>query len=190
MCIRDRVYIDALVASMKKELAKLTFEPEVILVSFHGVPKEYLLKGDPYHCQCVKTWRLMREAFGWPEDKLRMSFQSRFGKAEWLQPYTDATLEKLGKAGTARVDVICPGFAADCLETLEEIAMEGKETFLHAGGKAFNYLPVCNDSEPFVHALAAVAEENLAGWVSRDWDRESAERANKTSAALAKTLGA
>ena len=121
----DPVYIDSVVASMKKELAKLTFEPEVILVSFHGVPKEYLLKGDPYHCQCVKTWRLMREAFGWPADKFRMSFQSRFGKAEWLQPYTDKTVEALAESGVKRMAIVAPGFSADCLETLEELDGDG-----------------------------------------------------------------
>jgi ferrochelatase len=118
------------------------------------------------------------------------TFQSRFGRAEWLQPYTDETLKKLGRSGTQRIDVICPGFAADCLETLEEIADEGKETFLHAGGKTFNYLPVANESEPFMRALTTIVLENLGGWVSTDWDDAAALSKAQQSATLAKTMGA
>ncbi|NIX77983.1 ferrochelatase [Microvirga terricola] len=161
----DSVYIDAVVSSMKRDLAKLPFEPEVILVSFHGVPKEYLLKGDPYHCHCVKTWRLMREAFGWPEDKFRMSFQSRFGPDEWLQPYTDETVKALAESGVKRMAIVAPGFSADCLETLEELDVENREIFLHHGGEQFAYLPCLNDSEDGMRVIRSIAERELQGWL-------------------------
>ena len=131
----DPVYIDALVASMRRELARLPAEPEVILVSFHGVPRSYLLKGDPYHCHCVKTWRLMREAIGWPAERFRMSFQSRFGNEEWLKPYTDETVKELAESGVKSMAIVAPGFSADCLETLEELNGENREIFLHHGGE-------------------------------------------------------
>jgi ferrochelatase len=161
----DPVYIDALISSMKASLAKLTFEPEVILVSFHGVPKEYLLKGDPYHCHCVKTWRLMREKFGWHEDRFRLSFQSRFGPDEWLQPYTDKTVEALAQKGIKRMAIIAPGFTADCLETLEELDVENREIFMHNGGEEFAYLPCLNDSEDGMRVIRHVVERELQGWV-------------------------
>jgi ferrochelatase len=161
----DPVYIDAVVTSMKAELAKLAFEPEVILVSFHGVPKEYLLKGDPYHCHCAKTWRLMREAFGWPAERFRMSFQSRFGPAEWLQPYTDKTVESLAQSGIKRLAIVAPGFTADCLETLEELDGENREIFMHNGGQDFAYLPCLNDSEQGMRVIRHVVERELQGWL-------------------------
>jgi protoporphyrin/coproporphyrin ferrochelatase len=161
----DPVYIDALIASMTASLARLTFEPEVILVSFHGVPKEYLLKGDPYHCHCVKTWRLMREAFGWPEERFRMSFQSRFGTAEWLKPYTDETVKGLAESGVKRLAMVAPGFSADCLETLEELDGENREIFLHHGGSDFAYLPCLNDSEEGVDVIEHLVRRELQGWL-------------------------
>src|SRR3954470_7695552 len=161
----DPVYIDALVTSMKQELAKLTYEPDVILVSFHGVPKEYLLKGDPYHCHCVKTWRLMREAFGWPADRFRMSFQSRFGPDEWLKPYTDETVKALAESGVKRMAIVAPGFSADCLETLEELNGENREIFMHNGGEQFAYLPCLNDSPEGLRVIEAIVERELKGWV-------------------------
>jgi protoporphyrin/coproporphyrin ferrochelatase len=161
----DPVYIDALVTSMRKELATLTFEPEVILVSFHGVPKEYLLKGDPYHCHCVKTWRLMREAFGWPAERFRMSFQSRFGPDEWLKPYTDKTVEALAESGVKRMAIVAPGFSADCLETLEELNGENREIFMHHGGEQFAYLPCLNDSPEGMRVIEAIVERELKGWL-------------------------
>jgi len=161
----DPVYIDAVVSSMKRDLAKLTFEPDVILVSFHGVPKEYLLKGDPYHCHCVKTWRLMREAFGWPADRFRMSFQSRFGTAEWLQPYTDETVKSLAASGIKRMAIVAPGFSADCLETLEELNGENREIFLHHGGQDFAYLPCLNDSDEGMRVINHIVERELQGWL-------------------------
>ena len=130
------------------------------------------------------------DALGLKKDDYVVTFQSRFGRAEWLQPYTDKTLEKLGKAGTRRVDVICPGFAADCLETLEEIADEAKSTFLRAGGKEFYYIPVANDTEAFVGALATIAREQLVGLLLDSWDRERAQQGNNAAAARAQALGA
>ncbi len=161
----DPVYIDAIVTSMKAELAKLDFEPEVVLVSFHGVPKEYLLKGDPYHCHCVKTWRLMGEALGWPPERLRMSFQSRFGTAEWLKPYTDETVKGLADSGVKRMAIVAPGFSADCLETLEELNGENREYFMHHGGEKFAYLPCLNDSEQGMRVIGAIVERELQGWL-------------------------
>ena len=161
----DAVYIEAVIASMKRSLAALPFEPEVILVSFHGVPKEYLLKGDPYHCQCVKTWRLMREAFGWPPERFRMSFQSRFGPDEWLKPYTDETVKGLAESGVKRIALVAPGFSADCLETLEELDGENREIFMHHGGKSFAYLPCLNDSEEGMRVIRHVVERELMGWL-------------------------
>jgi protoporphyrin/coproporphyrin ferrochelatase len=161
----DPVYVDALASSMRQALAKLTFEPEVILVSFHGVPKEYLLKGDPYHCHCVKTWRLLRDAIGWSPDRFRMSFQSRFGTAEWLQPYTDETVESLAKGGVRRLALVAPGFSADCLETLEELDKENREIFMHNGGEEFGYLPCLNDSDEGMRVIRNVVERELQGWL-------------------------
>ncbi|MDQ4136638.1 MAG: ferrochelatase [Pseudomonadota bacterium] len=161
----DPTYIDAIVTSMKAELAQLDFEPEVVLVSFHGVPKEYLLKGDPYHCHCVKTWRLMREALGWSPERLRMSFQSRFGTAEWLKPYTDETVKGLADSGVKRMAIVAPGFSADCLETLEELNGENREYFMHHGGEKFAYLPCLNDSEEGMRVIRAIVERELQGWI-------------------------
>ncbi|HEX2137944.1 MAG TPA: ferrochelatase [Microvirga sp.] len=161
----DPVYIDAVVASMRSALAELPFEPEVILVSFHGVPKEYLLKGDPYHCHCVKTWRLMREAFGLPAERFRMSFQSRFGTAEWLKPYTDETVAALARSGVKRLAIVAPGFSADCLETLEELDGENREIFLHSGGERFAYLPCLNDGEEGMRVIRTLVARELQGWL-------------------------
>jgi ferrochelatase len=161
----DPAYIDALVASMRRELSKLAFEPETILVSFHGVPKSYLLKGDPYYCHCHKTWRLMREAFGWPEERFRLSFQSRFGPEEWLQPYTDETVKALAASGVKRLAVVAPGFSADCLETLEELDIENRGYFMEAGGEHFAYLPCLNAGEDGLAVIEAVVRRELQGWV-------------------------
>ncbi|MCA3255511.1 MAG: ferrochelatase [Alphaproteobacteria bacterium] len=161
----DPAYIDAVAASLRAGLAALDFEPDVVLTSFHGMPERTLMLGDPYHCQCQKTARLLREAMGWSEDRLRISFQSRFGRAEWLKPYTDATLEALPGEGKRKVALIAPGFSADCLETLEEIAMEGAEIFQHAGGERFAYIPCLNASEGGVALLKTLLERELAGWI-------------------------
>jgi protoporphyrin/coproporphyrin ferrochelatase len=171
------------------KIGRPDFATDKLLMTFHGVPKFHLDKGDPYHCESHKSARLIAEALNLKKDDYLVTFQSRFGKAEWLQPYTDKTLEALGTKGTKRVDVICPGFAADCLETLEEIADEGKETFLHAGGKTFNYLSVTNDTPAFVSALTEIAREHLGGWVSETFDRDAAKRDNELSALRAKAMG-
>jgi ferrochelatase len=139
--------------------------PEKLVMSFHGLPQFSLDKGDPYHCECHKTGRLLAQELGLKPEQYFLSFQSRFGKAEWLKPYTTATLKQLGKQKTKRVDVVCPGFVADCLETLEEIAMEGKEDFQHAGGGEFNYIPCLNERNDWMHALTDMVMDNLQGWL-------------------------
>lgn len=139
--------------------------PEKLVMSFHGVPQYTLDKGDPYHCECHKTGRLVAEALGLTREQYTVSFQSRFGRAEWIKPYTTATLLELGKTKTRRVDVVCPGFVGDCLETLEEIAMEGREDFQHAGGGEYHYIPCVNDRSDWIHALTDLVIENLQGWM-------------------------
>jgi protoporphyrin/coproporphyrin ferrochelatase len=161
----DPVYIEAVAASLESELAKLPFKPEVILASFHGVPKDYLLKGDPYHCHCQKTARLLRARLGLSEDKFMLTFQSRFGTAEWLQPYTDMTVKGLAERGVKNLAIVAPGFTADCLETLEELAGENAEIFHHHGGENFAALPCLNDSEAGMTVIAHVVQRELGGWV-------------------------
>ncbi|HEV8692185.1 MAG TPA: ferrochelatase, partial [Ideonella sp.] len=139
---------------------------ETLLMSFHGMPERTLKLGDPYHCQCQKTARLLSESLGLAPHEWRISFQSRFGRAKWLGPATTAVLKDLAASGTKRVDVICPGFAADCLETLEEINQEGRELFLHAGGQAFHYIACLNDSPAGMTALAELAQRHLQGWMN------------------------
>lgn len=185
-------YIAALAASVREHWMK-NGRPETgyrLMLSFHGVPKYTLDKGDPYHCECHKTARLLREALGMKPDEMDVCFQSRFGKAEWLQPYTAPTLVKLGKSGISRVDVMCPGFVSDCLETLEEIAMEGKADFLAAGGKTFHYIPCLNDRPDWINALADLTRQHLQGWPSdRDHLQKNAEAA-AAGARHARALGA
>ncbi|MEM1047303.1 MAG: ferrochelatase [Pseudomonadota bacterium] len=161
----DPAYIAALAASLKEGIEALDFEPEVVLASFHGLPKDYLLKGDPYHCQCHKTARLMREHLGWGADRLQITFQSRFGRAEWLQPYTDKTVEALAKDGVKRLAIITPGFSADCVETLEEIAMQNGEIFEEHGGENFALVPCLNDTEAGMNVIEELVERELQGWV-------------------------
>lgn len=161
----DPAYIGALAASIEAGLAALDFEPQVVIASFHGMPARTLALGDPYHCHCQKTARLLGERLGWAPGKLRLTFQSRFGRAEWLKPYTDATLAALPGEGIRRVAVVAPGFAADCLETLEEIALQGRETFEHAGGERFAYLPCLNDSPPGIDMMQKLMVRELEGWV-------------------------
>ncbi len=140
---------------------------EVLLLSFHGIPARNIELGDPYQSQCLETARLLAARLGLVPAQYRVTFQSRFGKAKWLEPYTEPTLRELGAAGVKRVDVACPGFPADCLETLEEIAMEGREAFLHAGGEQFSYIPCLNDGSAWIDALADIAERHLSGWNTR-----------------------
>lgn len=162
-------YLDALRQSVDSYWAEHG-HPDKLVMSFHGIPKRSLDLGDPYHCECQKTGRLLAEALGLSKDRYRICFQSRFGKAEWLKPYTAQTLEELGRAGTRRVDVICPGFVADCLETLEEIGMEGKAGFLKAGGGEYHYIPALNSRATWISALADLVMENLGGWLPEDWN--------------------
>ncbi len=140
--------------------------PDKLLMSFHGLPRYTLDKGDPYHCECHKTGRLLAQELGLKPEQYAISFQSRFGKAAWLQPYTTATLKEWGKQKTGRVDVVCPGFVADCLETLEEIALEGREDFQHAGGGEYRYIPCLNDRNDWMHALTELVLDNLQGWLT------------------------
>jgi protoporphyrin/coproporphyrin ferrochelatase len=159
----DAGYIDALKQSVLAYW-QAHGRPDKLVMSFHGMPERTLQLGDPYHCECHKTGRLLAEALGLQRDQYVVTFQSRFGKAKWLEPYTEPTLVALGQAGVGRVDVICPGFTADCIETLEEIDQEAREAFLHAGGKSFHYIPCLNDSTPWLRALAGLCERHLSGW--------------------------
>lgn len=161
----DPVYIDALAASIKAHLATLSFEPEMILASFHGMPQKYIDKGDPYYDQCVATTEALRPRLGPDAGKLMLTFQSRFGFDPWLQPYTDKTVEKLAKDGVRRLAVITPGFSADCLETLEEIAQENAEIFLHNGGEQFSFIPCLNDSEGGMDVIRQLVLRELQGWL-------------------------
>jgi protoporphyrin/coproporphyrin ferrochelatase len=159
-------YIDAIVTNVLAHWMKIRrpdfAKGDKLVMTFHGVPRAHIDKGDPYERECLKTAELIAHQLDLKKGQYIATFQSRFGKAEWLKPYTDTTLEELGRAGTERVDVICPGFAADCLETLEEIAIEGKATFREAGGKDYHYLPVTNDTEPFIRAIAALIREKMS----------------------------
>lgn len=159
----DPGYIEALARSVERHW-KDNGRGEMLMMSFHGIPARNIALGDPYQTQCLETGRLLAERLQLASDQFRITFQSRFGRAKWLEPYTEPTLRELGAAGVKRVDVICPGFPADCLETLEEIAIEGREAFLHSGGETFHYVPSLNDSPAFVTALAGIAERNLIGW--------------------------
>ena len=159
----DPLYIDTLRASLEAGLAGLDFEPQAILASFHGMPQRTLELGDPYHCHCHKTARLLSEASG---RALKVTFQSRFGRAKWLEPATDIALAALPKQRVERVAILAPGFSADCLETLEELAIRGRETFLAAGGTHFAYLPCLNDSDAGMAMLRALIGRELAGWAS------------------------
>ena len=161
----EPVYIDALASSLGAELAKLSFKPEVIMASFHGVPEDYVEKGDPYVQHCTETTRLLRQKLKLDEESLIMTFQSRFGKAEWVKPYTDATVKRLAEQGVKNLAVITPGFAADCLETLEEIAMENAEIFHAAGGENFAAVPCLNDSPGGMSVIRDIVLRELKGWV-------------------------
>ena len=156
----EPLYINALKNSLEKKISKINWQPDLIVASYHGIPKKYFDKGDPYHCYCQKTTRLLNESFN-NNIEIKTTFQSRFGPQEWLQPYTDKTLEKLPKEGKKNVLLICPGFSSDCVETLEEIAMQGKETFLKNGGKNFDVVPCLNDSEDHIELLSYLVNKYL-----------------------------
>jgi protoporphyrin/coproporphyrin ferrochelatase len=161
----EPVYIEALARSIERHLATLNFEPEIVLASYHGIPKAYFERGDPYHCHCMKTSRLLREKLGWDEKRLITTFQSRFGAQEWLQPYTDRTVERLARDGAKNIAIVNPGFSSDCIETLEEIAGEVAEIFRHAGGENFSHIPCLNDSDDGMKVIETIARRELQGWV-------------------------
>lgn len=161
----DPDYIEALGVSIDAHLATLPFKPELIVASFHGMPKAYVDAGDPYQAQCIATASALRERLGLDEKKLLLTFQSRFGTDEWLEPYTDKTVERLGKEGVKRLVVVMPGFAADCLETLEEIAGENAETFKHNGGEEFSAIPCLNDSDAGMDVIRQLVLRELQGWI-------------------------
>jgi ferrochelatase len=161
----DPDYIEALAVSISAHLKTLAFQPELILASFHGMPQKYIDKGDPYRVQCVATMDALRRRMGLDASKLMLTFQSRFGFDEWLQPYTDKTIEQLAKDGVRRIAVVTPGFSADCLETLEEIAQENAEIFKHNGGEQFVAIPCLNDSDPGMDVIRQLVLRELQGWI-------------------------
>ncbi len=161
-----------------------------LVMSFHGVPRRTLDLGDPYHCECRKTARLLTQALGLRDDEALVTFQSRFGRAEWLQPYTAPTVEQLARDGVKTIDIMCPGFPADCLETLEEIAMEVRDTFLGAGGREYRYIPCVNDSPSFIHALADLATAHMQGWPVTRGEQEARAAEAAESPPRARALGA
>ena len=158
-------YIEALAQSVERAYAEMAETPDILVASYHGVPKRYLMEGDPYHCQCAKTTRLLKERLGWGDKDIVTTFQSRFGPEEWLQPYTVEEVARLAEAGKKKIAVIAPAFSADCIETLEEINEEIKESFEEAGGESFTYIPCLNDDDAHIEALVDAIEANLAGWV-------------------------
>jgi protoporphyrin/coproporphyrin ferrochelatase len=159
------VYIDALAQSVERAYAGLDHHPDVLVASYHGMPQRYLMEGDPYHCQCAKTSRLLRERLGWQKDAIDTTFQSVFGREVWLKPYTVEHVAELAKAGKRRIAVMAPAFSADCIETLEEINGEIRDAFMHAGGEEFTYIPCLNDDNPHIAALVQIIQENLSGWI-------------------------
>jgi len=158
-------YIEALARSIETHLATLDFEPEKVIASWHGIPASYFRKGDPYYCHCMKSTRLIGERLGWKEGRLMATFQSRFGPEEWLQPYTDKTIEQLARDGVRSIAVFNPGFVADCLETLEEIAIQGAESFHENGGTNFTHIPCLNDSAEGMAVIETLVRRELQGWV-------------------------
>ncbi len=187
----DHGYIKALASSVEKHWQK-NGRDGLLLMSFHGLPQRNLQLGDPYFCQCHKTARLLAEQLRLADDQWKITFQSRFGKAQWVQPYTDKTLAELAKQGTQRVDVICPGFPADCLETLEEMNVENRETFIEAGGNEYHYIPALNDSDVHIDALMSLISKHIQGWpeASDDWRVESVDKAAVRTQSFSKEKGA
>jgi ferrochelatase len=165
----DAGYIEALAKRVKHHWMH-NGQADQLVMSFHGVPERTLKLGDPYHCECLKTARLLAGRLGLSQDRYKVTFQSRFGKAKWLEPYTEPTLIKMAQNGTQSVDLICPGFTSDCLETLEEINMEAREAFMHAGGKKFEYIDCLNDSPDWIRALADLTERHMQGWPTKQAD--------------------
>ncbi len=184
-------YIGALAASVREHWAS-DGRGEHLLMSFHGLPRRYLLAGDPYHCHCQKTGRLLAEALFLKDDEWSLSFQSRVGREEWLRPYTDERVQDLGKAGVRHIDVICPGFSADCLETIEEIAMQNQEFFIEAGGERLSYVPALNARRDHISFLTQLVLRHLQGWpeTSPAWDEETHKSERIKRAERAKASGA
>jgi protoporphyrin/coproporphyrin ferrochelatase len=178
----ERAYVQALARRIERHWREHG-RGDHLVMSFHGVPERTLHLGDPYHCECQKTARMLAAHLGLESKQYTVSFQSRFGKAKWLEPYTEPTLRALARGGAARVDVVCPGFTADCLETLEEIAMEGRQAFLSSGGKELQYIPCLNDDPAWIAALGAVTERHLAGWPTREEPDAQALAASRERAA-------
>jgi len=164
-CFDQPAYIEALAQSIERAYAAKEDRPEMLVCSYHGVPERYLREGDPYHCQCQKTTRLLRERLGWDKTQITTTFQSRFGPEEWLKPYTVEEVARLAERGIKRIAVCAPAFSADCIETLEEINEEIRESFEHAGGEQFTYIPCLNDDAAHIEALCGVIETNLKGWL-------------------------
>lgn len=162
----DPLYIEALAQSVERAYGGMEKRPDVLVCSYHGLPKRYLLEGDPYHCQCVKTTRLLKERLGWGDSDIVTTFQSRFGSEEWLQPYTVEEVARLAEAGKTSIAVCAPAFSADCIETLEEINEEIRESFEEAGGESFTYIPCLNDDDAHIAALTAQITRNLSGWLA------------------------
>ena len=179
----DPAYIAALANSVQRYW-KEHGRPDQLVMSFHGVPARTLELGDPYHCECMKTARLLSNKLGLTKDQFKVTFQSRLGRAKWLEPYTEPSLIAMGRAGVKRVDVICPGFTSDCLETLEEISMEARAAFLMAGGKTFHYIPCLNDDPEWITALCQISERHMGGWDTQD-EPDAAAMATSRTAALA-----
>ena len=182
----DAGYINALAASIERHW-KTHGRAQQLVMSFHGIPERSLHLGDPYHCECFKTARLLAARLALTPEQYKVTFQSRLGRAKWLQPYTEPTLIAMAQSGVKRVDVICPGFTSDCLETLEEINMEGREAFLHAGGQEFHYIPCLNDDTQWITALCELTQTQLAGWPTQ---RAPDTQALAASRAAALALGA
>jgi ferrochelatase len=162
----------------------LNGQPERLVMSFHGMPERTLHLGDPYHCECYKTARLLGEALGLSKSQYMVTFQSRFGKAKWLEPYTEPTLIALGQQGVKRVDLICPGFTSDCLETLEEISQEAQEAYLHAGGEVFHYIPCLNDSDTWVNGMYELCQSHMGGWPVQAADPQQLAKSRLAALAL------
>lgn len=182
-------YIGAL-ASLVQEHWRQSGRPDKLVMSFHGLPRFALARGDPYHCECHKTARLLAEKLELADSHWQIAFQSRFGRAEWIKPYTASTLADYGRQGVRRVDVICPGFAADCLETLEEIGIEGRKIFLGAGGREFHLLPCLNERDDWIGALADIVRQHLADWVIESWNPQLEENRAEDSRSRALARGA
>lgn len=182
-------YIAALAAKVRIHWA-MHGRPEKLVMSFHGVPRYTLDRGDPYHCECHKTGRLLAQALELPDDGWLVAFQSLFGRAEWIKPYTEPTVRELARAGVRRIDVICPGFPSDCLETLEEIGMEVRDAFLAEGGSEYHYIAALNDDPLWIDALAQIAREQLAGWRRGEWSAAAEAEEGERSSGAARRLGA